>query len=217
MEAADGGGRSGVAQIWQHFLRDVLLEKLQRPSGGGVVAVDHCKDETNVLRCVRERERGRREGENRGHVDRGDGNGGGSSSLARGKSIVARDNASSRVFYSTRVAKYFSLFLKISYDHGDSTATGSTISTHSHFFLSFFLFFLPFPSFFPLLFFPISCVRSLTFDAGVFLDEAHRNIHAIPELGGLRGNCALLFSNGEENRRQRQWEMFIRRYIGCDV
>lgn len=41
LEAADGGGRSGVAQIWQHFLRDVLLEKLQRPSGGGVVAVDH--------------------------------------------------------------------------------------------------------------------------------------------------------------------------------
>lgn len=29
LEAADGGGRSGVAQIWQHFLRDVLLEKLQ--------------------------------------------------------------------------------------------------------------------------------------------------------------------------------------------
>lgn len=95
---------------------------------------------------ARERERGRRERENRGHVDRGDGNGGGSSSLARGKSIVARDNASSRVFYSTRVAKYFSLFLKISYDHGDSTATGSMISTHSHFFLSSFSFsFLFFP------------------------------------------------------------------------
>ena len=66
LEAADGGGRSGVAQIWQHFLRDVLLEKLQRPSGGGVVAVDHCKDETNVLRCVHVskayvRERGGRE------------------------------------------------------------------------------------------------------------------------------------------------------------
>ena len=165
LEAADGGGRSGVAQIWQHFLRDVLLEKLQRPSGGGVVAVDHCKDETNVLRCVHVskayvRERGgreegkklrerERERENRGH-----GNGGGSSSLARGKSIVARDNASPRVFYSTRVAKYFSFFsffiflfffVKISYDgiERDSNATGSTISTHFSLSLPFLFFFFP--------------------------------------------------------------------------
>lgn len=117
------------------------------------------------------------------------------------------------MFYSTRVAKYFSLFLKISYDHGDSTALPGQRFPRIP--ISFFL--SSFSFLFPLLFFPISCVRSLTFDAGVFLDEAHRNIHAIPELGGLRGNCALLFSNGEENRRQRQWEMFIRRYIGCDV
>lgn len=49
LKAADGRGRSGVAQIWQHLLRNVLFEKLQRPSRGGVVAVDHCNNKTSVV------------------------------------------------------------------------------------------------------------------------------------------------------------------------
>lgn len=52
LKAADGRGRPGVAQIWQHLLRNVLFEKLQRPSRSGVVAVDHCNNKKPVVfRC----------------------------------------------------------------------------------------------------------------------------------------------------------------------
>ena len=64
LKAADGRGRSGVAQIWQHLLRNVLFEKLQRPSRGGIVAVDHCNNKTPVVfRCseyIQKKERRKR-------------------------------------------------------------------------------------------------------------------------------------------------------------
>lgn len=42
----------GVAQAWQHLSRDVLLEELQRPSRGGIVAVDHCNRTIRDVKIV---------------------------------------------------------------------------------------------------------------------------------------------------------------------